>query len=463
MYLKHSRQGVLAFVLFFGMKMTCKGQTIITRPPVSTESPTAAPTHYTWMDFDYDPYSPWGPPFWGELDLGHHEFLKWTREYGYDGIGQNLDVEDNDCDKEWDETRPSPVNLLPNDICLDDHEILSRKIRRTDCKFEDFTFLITPHYLRVHAPPINNGYCNPPHVDLPNGFANKWPIGWIELHMRSEHTIDGRRFDAEIQMMHLGQDDQRNDIAIVSVMLEATATEDDEKVQWLIDAWQDVADKRDKACDRKRRLEEGEEVEDEEDEEITNASQPKRVDRSLHQSTHPAHAGDFKDWEEVDEELEKLPWDDPRLVYGDFYHKDSDTGEIKRVYTDEQEAEYYQSRRKLQRPEKLPRNKMFPYSLFPTIYYYRYQGSITHPPCSDIANWRILDTPREISVKQLRQLGKLMTGYRDPQTCEYGTKTHPVTGENRRPTMKMNPERQDGVVHCQRENFWYWRYWPDQV
>ena len=68
------------------------------------------------------------------------------------------------------------------------------------------------------------------------------------------------------------------------------------------------------------------------------------------------------------------------------------------------------------------RRKAFPHTLWPTIYYFDYRGSITAPPCADIVNWCILDTPIEdtpieISKRQYQQLTRLIDSYRGESSC----------------------------------------------
>ena len=150
-------------------------------------SPTSSPTHEKFLEFEYDPYSPWGPPFWAELDVKHNEYVKWTHEliYTQDEMEHKPRIDENEC---GNKIRQSPVNLLPNEICTDTHEILSRKIRRSDCKFDDFSWSITPHFLRATMP-VDNTFCIRPHIDLPNGFPNKWFLQFMELHVRSEEGM----------------------------------------------------------------------------------------------------------------------------------------------------------------------------------------------------------------------------------------------------------------------------------
>jgi hypothetical protein len=107
-----------------------------------------------------------------------------------------------------------------------------------------------------------------------------------------------------------------------------------------------------------------------------------------------------------------------------------------------------------------PRRKMFPYDLWPTIFFYRYKGSITAPPCSEIVNWRVLDEPLVISRRQYKTLAKLMAGHIDAVTCKPSKRTSP-TGENFRPLQVLNNAQQE-VAHCTIQDFSYLLYPPNQ-
>jgi carbonic anhydrase len=107
-----------------------------------------------------------------------------------------------------------------------------------------------------------------------------------------------------------------------------------------------------------------------------------------------------------------------------------------------------------------PRRKMWPYDLWPTIYFYGYKGMLTAPPCSEIVNWRILDEPLVISRRQYKTLAKLLSSHVDPEMCEALDKTSP-TGENFRPLQQLNNAQQE-VKHCTREDYTFWMYPPYQ-
>ena len=62
-------------------------------------------------------------------------------------------------------------------------------------------------------------------------------------------------------------------------------------------------------------------------------------------------------------------------------------------------------------------NKFNPYNLMQSMWFYRYDGSITEPPCRDITWWVMMD-PLEISLLQLHQLQTLLFTNVNPETCQ---------------------------------------------
>ena len=392
-------------------------------PTVRPENNTKG--HYN-LPFNYDPFSSLGPSQWHQINVTGNE---WERFVGQELI--DLDIYGNECSST---RRPSPVNLVANGICVDNHEMLTRKIRDHDCNFDDLTFSITPHSLRASFP-VDDTQCLRPTIDLPNGYPYRWHAHFIEIHIRAEHVLDGRRYDGELQMAHLGQEDQKRELSIVSVMLDSSAEEDDSKLQQYIDEWQKIANVTKESCHRRRRNEDIGEKRGSTPrvkKKITKLrgghSRPIAVEKILEgfhgysTGTKPLHASD-----------------DPE-------HREGENG------------------RNLQEEEDFilaPRRKMFPYNIWPTIYFYRYRGSITYPPCSEIVSWRILDEPLLISRGQFKQLARLLVSHMNEDTCEHNSSASP-TGETYRPLQQLNHKYQE-LTHCTANDFNFWMYPPHQV
>jgi carbonic anhydrase len=103
---------------------------------------------------------------------------------------------------------------------------------------------------------------------------------------------------------------------------------------------------------------------------------------------------------------------------------------------------------------QVPPRKEFPYNttwdphhfmLVPSIWFYRYDGSITEPPCSEFVAWFIADTPMTIGIEQLDQLKRILFTNVDPITCQE-TSVHwnqsvarPIRPSTDRPVWKCTP------------------------
>jgi hypothetical protein len=155
-----------------------------------------------------------GPPTWKDVDPSLVE--EWSDFTLFmNASSHDLKIDDNYCN---DPRRPSPVNLVPTMPCDDSHEILTKMIRMDDCTFNDMTFEIAPNMLRAFMPYVNTT-CRLPTMNLSGELPNDWTFIWLEVHLRSEHVIDGRRFDGEIQLIHLGNNAQNRELAAPTILL----------------------------------------------------------------------------------------------------------------------------------------------------------------------------------------------------------------------------------------------------
>mmetsp|Transcript_26725 Transcript_26725/g.59380 ORF Transcript_26725/g.59380 Transcript_26725/m.59380 type:complete len:526 (-) Transcript_26725:72-1649(-) len=478
--------------------------------------------------FDYDPFSPTGPPRWDEVDVNNNEWHKFVRKEHI-----NLDIDGNECASN---RRPSPVNLVATGKCGGNHEILTRQIRDTDCKFDSLSFSITPHSLRANFP-LDDTKCIRPTIDLPNGYPFRWHAHFVEVHLRAEHVLDGRRYDGELQMNHLGQQDQKRELSTVSVMLDASGWQDDPKLQQYIDEWQALSDRIKDDCAKRELSVDPSSVPSSQpsveassapsvvpsdevsnppsrafgpssapsgnssivesispslssqpsveassapsvapSDEVSNSpslafgpsSAPSPLGASPTNTTHTAHVSGRRAISLGPQELNlssirRLPGENeeglplyinetaiPLRAVDDIEHRDGSNGEAT--------APRLKGRRVQEK--RGPRRKMFPYDLWPTIYFYRYRGQLTTPPCSEIVSWRVLDEPLVISRKQFKQLARLIAGYTDKDTCENASAASP-RGESYRPLETLNTEEQQ-LTHCTAEDFGFWQYPPSQ-
>lgn len=370
------------------------------------------------LDFNYKQSSSKGVSFWPSVNITGNE---WEAYVGQELI--DLDVVVNECKSK---RRPSPINLVANAVCMDTHEILTRRIKDTDCKMESLSFSVTPHTLRADFP-LNDTFCQRPTIDIPNGYPTPWLAHHIEVHLRAEHVLDGRRYDGEMQMFHLGQADQKRELAAVSILFDASGFHDNARLQEYIDKWEAAAEATNEAC--------GEGV----------GSRKLRRQAKDVQTHGPVGRDEFF----LEDDISHLFTDDMESPA-----TSSTTTAFPPSMAGEQHSRHLKE-------AKVPRKKMFPYNIWPTIYFYRYKGMITAPPCNEIVAWRVMDEPLVISRRQLSVMARLLADYRDPKTCAKATMTS-ETGENVRPLQELNMAKQE-VVHCTAKNFTFWMYEPSKA
>lgn len=189
--------------------------------------PTSSPLH-----FSYDVKNRLGPQNWQYVDVSENEWLQYI-----DKPDTNLHrTEKNMCNLS---RLVSPINIIhPDEECTATHEILTKDRNPNQCTISDFTFSITSSGLRASAP-FDNKNCIRPTIDLPNGFPFPWVLNWIEIKARSEHLLNGRRYDAEMVMAHLGRDEHNNQVAFVSIMLDSTTAyyEGDDRLEAYLNQW----------------------------------------------------------------------------------------------------------------------------------------------------------------------------------------------------------------------------------
>ncbi len=86
-----------------------------------------------------------------------------------------------------------------------------------------------------------------------------------------------------------------------------------------------------------------------------------------------------------------------------------------------------------------------PYSedLFPTMFFYRYDGSITEPPCKDIT-WWVLEDPVIIDTDQLEDIQRILFTHVD-ENC-HKTSVHNEDQSVARPTFPLGDDRE--IEYC---------------
>lgn len=290
----------------------------------------------------------------------------------------------------------TPLNLEANAECVDAYEMLSREKEETDCKMNSMAFSMTPDKLRADFP-FDDSYCQLPTLDFLNGFPSTWVAHHIDLKLHVDHLLQGFRYDGEMQMFHVHRGSQV-EFAGVSILLDASDYDDNVFLQEYIDEWEAAAEVTRKACGRSGR---------------------RQLRRKI----------------KVAQPHGTMPRDE-FLLFGDQSHEFFDQVE----QTVAQPIVEQHSRHLVE--DMVPREKMFPYDIWPTIHYYGYMNKITAPPRSEVVAWRVIDKPLVISKRQLAAMAHLLSNYQDPITCSKATMT-----TEKDDYLRVLPENHE-LVHC---------------
>lgn len=409
------------------------------------------------LDFSYDPSSSRrnGPQSWFDVDVTGNE---WEDKYA-GGDVHDVRLRGNVCaaagagagaGDESSRHRPSPLALVPTEDCTDTSQIVTRPLRSSggDCAANDWDFALTPLGLRAYPPDDTDASCDVPQLRLPGTrHPDPWDLRYLEVHVRSEHVLDGRRFDAELQMYHFGRGDDAYAAVGVAVVIDASAGRDHVEFEYMLRRWEGTRDRRASECagDGGRRA--TAQVDAEGDHAGGNQQGGSTTERKNGGRTRTVGGAPWE--EEID---------DRKKTRRRELQDDGETATDEKEEAPEPPCE----------PERDgtgcepygPRRLPFPYSLWPSIWYYRYRGSMTSPPCSDIVHWRVLDEPLRISKGQLRRLVGLTNAFVD-EDCNADRATSPK-GENFRPLQSRNVEegRQE-VQHCTSDHFRHTMYAPE--
>ena len=353
------------------------------------------------LDYSYDLEATNGPNEWAQVDTVTNEGEWDWYNYGHPIFDLNIGF--NEC---GEGVRPSPVNLFQDSLCTDTHEIRTRQSQDGDCTRDNISFELTPYGLKAYYPWYENEPCLRPTIQM-DGFED-FILVWLELHVRSEHVVDGRRYDAELQFVHMGTGVNNGEMAIVTVLIDSSAKRDHAEFQWMLNQWATEVDLQDSRCTAS-----------------SSAFGERLRKRKLQPNTQSRRSS---------------------VVYNANATSTTQEAPSRRVQQNCKPDKFGQGCEPL-----VPRKRMYPYSMWPSIWYYSYQGSITQPPCSAIVHWRILDEAMLISRRQYKQLASLLTSYKTLE-CEEGMSFTSPKGENFRPLQQINSANQP-VSHCQIADF----------
>ena len=216
---------------------------------------------------------------------------------------------------------------------------------------------------------------DPPHADFPNGWGGYADLLHIDIKVPSEHTLLGEQFDAEMQYFHIHPGRRR--LAALSILIRATEYGYNYYFQEALDAFQEVYNGNIAKC--RRRLREHRNATVKETRTLAN-------EQATPYNDYLAWAKSFIEGNKVEESV----WNP--------YHE----------------------------------------MLLPSIHFYRYEGSLTEPPCGEFVSWWITDMPMTVSFDQMIQLKQLLFTNVDENCKKTGVQfrqsvARPIQESNNRP------------------------------
>jgi carbonic anhydrase len=225
----------------------------------------------------------------------------------------------------------------------------------------------------------------------------------IDFKVPSEHTINGTRFDGEMQMFYLHPGRHRTPVA--SVLMKATKLGFNIELQEALDHFQIAYDKDMAACENFQMN-------------VTKIPQEHsgnstRLGRKLGSDGH-------------DDILSGTDLAESGHSFGDRILQANETNQapteapVVKPTEAAAEAPTNQGNKTTSLVNETIRTVWSPDHplLVPGIYFYGYEGSLTEPPCGEFVSWKVLDTPMKISYEQLEQMKRLIFTHKSPD-CKF--------------------------------------------
>eukprot|EP00588_Corethron_pennatum_P020068 CAMPEP_0194320296 /NCGR_PEP_ID=MMETSP0171-20130528/16635_1 /TAXON_ID=218684 /ORGANISM="Corethron pennatum, Strain L29A3" /LENGTH=353 /DNA_ID=CAMNT_0039077791 /DNA_START=133 /DNA_END=1194 /DNA_ORIENTATION=+ len=326
--------------------------------------------------------------------------------FSYDNTGnwKNAKNVDDNFYSKWDKLgarrnrcgdadgKKSPIDLRKTATCRSDHEML---IGRGKCSLSQVDWKIQPWGLEGHYPRT----CKRPTVDLSDSFHMRH-ASLVRVKVPSEHTMEGKRFDGEVQVSHMdnalaaNRSNRLEHVENISVFLDARSSpkKDNAWLEKMLVRWETEAKKQNARCG------------------VTSAT----FEADLH------FVGKRKNpISQRDQGL--LPFATP-----DAPPPTNSTAPARRLRT----------------------KAWYLHSPWRNVFYYGYKGGLTQPPCTPNTFWYVSDEPQKISARQLDRVYALLAGYLDDD-CELGTYAD-RDGSVARPVQNSRGAK---VFHCDERDY----------
>ncbi|KAG7355316.1 Eukaryotic-type carbonic anhydrase [Nitzschia inconspicua] len=405
----------------------------------------------------------YGPNAWGRVDTSD-SFMK---EFGPDGWGPFRGYASSTVNRNRCSGRPahlqSPKNLEANTPCEGHHEI------RTWCgqftisqgKF-DAKILPNKLSLQMNRRPcgdVTRDSCNqdmPPLVDYPRYTSRLTDFADLlhyDIKVPAEHEIEGEKFDAEIQMLTLHPGSGR--IASIGIVVRARSDGYNAKFQDILNAFQRTYDANAKACNskrRQRRVTQDNDYQEEDgmDHDFYHYQQDQMEEEPITDNYHNyVKPNDViqSNTTTAEQQRRNLRWQDG----GDTTTAATSYSLRWQENHDDTTDSHNDATSKFVRQMQRPYIGFDPFhkSLWPSIFFYRYDGTITEPPCTGIT-WFVMQKPMIISRDQLAQIKRLLFTHKDGN-CR-STSVHNANQSVARPVFRGTND-QSKIENCLQGTF----------
>ncbi|KAL3788034.1 hypothetical protein HJC23_008378 [Cyclotella cryptica] len=366
-----------------------------TRRP--TRVPTPLPTFATAEEplnppkgyFNYDPNSNYGPSKWGRVNVENDFWHTFDINDKRDG---------NDCGSGNGQS-PIDVCVQPRESCKETHEM---RPKSGDYKMDGpfITKQILPNKLRLIMAPRTGDEPDPPQVDYSSNGKGLLDMTNIDFKFPSEHTVCGKRFDGEMQ--YYTYNPGRRRFVAVSFFLEALPSNPrNEHLQEVINALGNVFNQDKLKC------------------------QQKQTQTTQNDASTFAQNGNR-----------------------DLHFQVNDDGTTNNYTTTESTVDYYFHNLSDQEQRRLAL-KWHPFhpDIQKTVHFWGYKGSFTEPPCtSNIVDWKIMDVPTPISMKQLSQFKQILFNHVDENCKKTGV-------QNSKASVARPTQEPLKYYKCTRDNY----------
>jgi Eukaryotic-type carbonic anhydrase len=232
---------------------------------------------------------------------------------------------------------------------------------------------------------------DPPKADFPHGWGGYSDTMHIDFKIPSEHLIEGERFDAEMQIFNLHPERRRTPVQ--GVLIRATETGYNYYFDVALQVFEAQYEYDLSVCNQVRRR---------------NRQLVSDVHAILGQNVSSPFV-DYDTWGDISVPMDQEQWMEDierRLQIGvwDPFHS----------------------------------------MLIPSIWFWRYDGSLTEPPCGEFVSWFISDVPMIISFDQLERMKKVLFTHVDqqcnPTSVHYDhSVARPIQDSAGRPVWRCKP------------------------